>query len=148
MTPGSRPAYPGETLGLPASGPGSLAPMGLRVVALLIDWLICYGLAALALGFGAISKEMLATSVLVIWFVLGVVREESRKWDWTALLIDVDPDELKNCACEFPALFYVHPKDYRPGPRRARQRWFRIPGKHRNIDAAWDALNALMATRH
>jgi RDD family len=73
MTPGSRPAYPGETLGLPEIGPGSLAPMGRRVVALLIDWLICYGLAALALGFGAISKELLATSVLVIWFVLGVV---------------------------------------------------------------------------
>lgn len=72
-SPGSRPAYPGETLGLPESGPGSLAPMGLRVVAILIDWLIAYGLAALALGFGAISKEMLATSVLVIWFVLGVV---------------------------------------------------------------------------
>jgi hypothetical protein len=73
MTPGSRPAYPGETLGLPEKGPGSLAPMGLRVMALLIDWLISYGLAALALGFGAISKEMLATAVLVIWFVLGVV---------------------------------------------------------------------------
>jgi len=73
MTSGSHPAYPGETLGLPESGPGSLAPMGRRLVALLIDWLICYGLAALALGFGAISREMLATSVLVIWFVLGVV---------------------------------------------------------------------------
>jgi uncharacterized RDD family membrane protein YckC len=73
MTPGSRSAYPGETLGLPESGPGSLAPMGLRVVAIVIDWLICYGLAGLALGFGAISKEMLATAVLVIWFVLGVV---------------------------------------------------------------------------
>jgi uncharacterized RDD family membrane protein YckC len=47
--------------------------MGLRVVAIVIDWLICYGLAGLALGFGAISKEMLATAVLVIWFVLGVV---------------------------------------------------------------------------
>ena len=47
--------------------------MGRRLVALLIDWLISYGLAALALGFGAISKEMLATAVLVIWFVLGVV---------------------------------------------------------------------------
>jgi hypothetical protein len=82
------------------------------------------------------------------WFVLGVVREEARKWDWTALLIDVDPDELKNCACEFPALFYVHPKDYRPSGRKARQCWFRIPGKHRNQDTAWNALEALMGTRH
>ena len=72
-SPGSRPAYPGEALGLPESGPGSLAPMGRRAVALLIDWLISYGLAGLALGLGVISKEMLATSVLVLWFVLGVL---------------------------------------------------------------------------
>ena len=73
MTSGSSPAFPGQTLGLPESGPGSLAPMGRRVVAILIDWLISYGLAALALAFGAISQQMLATAVLVIWFVLGVV---------------------------------------------------------------------------
>jgi uncharacterized RDD family membrane protein YckC len=58
---------------LPESGPGSLAPMGRRVVALLIDWLISYGLALLALGAGAISKAMLSTAILVIWFLLGVV---------------------------------------------------------------------------
>ena len=43
------------------------------MAALLIDWLIAYGLAALTLAFGAISKEMLATAVLVIWFLLGAV---------------------------------------------------------------------------
>jgi uncharacterized RDD family membrane protein YckC len=73
MTAGSRPAYPGGDLGLPESGPGSLAPMGRRVVALLIDWLISYGLALLALGAGAISTAMLSTAILVIWFLLGVV---------------------------------------------------------------------------
>ncbi|MGA3253616.1 MAG: RDD family protein [Mycobacterium sp.] len=73
MTPESRPTYPGETLGLPESGPGSLAPMGRRLAALLIDWLISYGLAALALGFGVISIEVLPTAVLVIWFLLGAV---------------------------------------------------------------------------
>jgi hypothetical protein len=82
------------------------------------------------------------------WFVLDVVRATSRKWDWTALMIDVDPDDLRHCACEFPALFYVHPKEYRPGQRTARQCWFRIPGKHRNLDAAWTALEELIATRH
>ncbi|MGO9653847.1 MAG: RDD family protein, partial [Mycobacterium sp.] len=46
MTQGSRSAYPGERLGLPESGPGSLAPVGRRVAALTIDWLIAYGLAA------------------------------------------------------------------------------------------------------
>jgi len=73
MTPRSRPTYPGETLGLPERGPGALAPMGRRLAALLVDWLISYGLALLALGLGAISTEMLSTAILVIWFLLGLV---------------------------------------------------------------------------
>ncbi|OCB40845.1 hypothetical protein A5676_10305 [Mycobacterium malmoense] len=73
MTPESRSAYPGERLGLPENGPGSLAPMGRRLGALMIDWLISYGLAALALRFGALSDHTLATAVLAIWFALGVV---------------------------------------------------------------------------
>jgi hypothetical protein len=63
-------------------------------------------------------------------------------------MIDVHPDDLKNCTCDFPALLYVHPNDYRPGHRAARQCWVRIPGKHRNQDAAWDALENMIATRH
>jgi hypothetical protein len=73
MTAGSRPAYPGEGLGLPERGPGSLASTGRRLVALMIDWLICYGLAALALGLRLYSERMLATAVLIIWFLLGLV---------------------------------------------------------------------------
>jgi uncharacterized RDD family membrane protein YckC len=73
MMPESRSAYPGESLGMPQRGPGSLAPMGRRLGALMIDWLISYGLAALALRFGVYSEHALATAVLVIWFVLGVV---------------------------------------------------------------------------
>ncbi|HTX96613.1 MAG TPA: RDD family protein [Mycobacterium sp.] len=71
--PESRSAYPGDRLGLPEHGRGSLASMGRRLGALMIDWLICYGLAALALRFGVFSEHTLATAVLVIWFVLGVV---------------------------------------------------------------------------
>jgi uncharacterized RDD family membrane protein YckC len=33
-------AYPGQRFGLPESGPGSVASMGRRVLALLIDWLL------------------------------------------------------------------------------------------------------------
>ncbi|PLV47302.1 RDD family protein [Mycobacterium simiae] len=69
----SRPAYPGETLGLPKTGSGSLASMGRRLAALMIDWLIAYGLAALGLAIGIVSERMLSSAVLVIWFVLGVV---------------------------------------------------------------------------
>jgi len=47
--------------------------MGRRLAALMIDWLISYGLAALALRFGVFSEQMLATAVLVIWFLLGLV---------------------------------------------------------------------------
>jgi hypothetical protein len=81
------------------------------------------------------------------WFVLDVMRSGARGGDWTALMVDVDPDDLKNCACEFPALFYVDPKDYRPGKCTAHQCWVRIAGKHRSRTAAWNALQDMMATR-
>ena len=38
-------AYPGEGLGLPERGPGSIASMGRRLLALLIDWLLCMVIA-------------------------------------------------------------------------------------------------------
>ncbi|GAT16877.1 RDD domain-containing protein [Mycolicibacterium thermoresistibile] len=65
--------YPGERLGFPEHGPGSIARFGRRLGALLIDWLIAYGLAALAMAFGWVSMTGLSTAVLVIWLVLGVV---------------------------------------------------------------------------
>ena len=71
-SPDSPGEYPGQRLGLPASGPGSVAGQGRRVAALIIDWLIAYGLAALGLSIGLLSMRMLSTAVLVIWFALGV----------------------------------------------------------------------------
>jgi uncharacterized RDD family membrane protein YckC len=35
------PDYPGKRFGLPQSGPGSSAPMGRRLLALIIDWVLC-----------------------------------------------------------------------------------------------------------
>jgi hypothetical protein len=66
------------------------------------------------------------------WFVLDVMRCQARKRDWVALMIDIDPD------CP----------DWRDGSRRARNAFVRVPGKHRNKDAAWDAFQDLVATRH
>ncbi|WP_448061020.1 RDD family protein [Cellulomonas hominis] len=40
----------GARLGLPASGPGSLAPLGRRVAALMIDWLACLGISTAFFG--------------------------------------------------------------------------------------------------
>jgi RDD family len=37
--------YPGKRFGLPRQGPGSVASMGRRVLALLIDWLLCMAIA-------------------------------------------------------------------------------------------------------
>ena len=47
--------------------------MGRRIGALFLDWLIAYGLAALAMTFGWFSPEILSTAVLIVWFVLGAV---------------------------------------------------------------------------
>ncbi|KWX66601.1 RDD family protein [Mycobacterium sp. NAZ190054] len=66
-------SYPGQRLGLPESGPGSIARFGRRIGALCVDWLVCYGLAALAMTFGWVSMAALSTAVLVVWLVLGVV---------------------------------------------------------------------------
>jgi hypothetical protein len=37
--------YPGKRYGLPKQGPGSMASMGRRVLALFIDWLLCLVIA-------------------------------------------------------------------------------------------------------
>lgn len=48
-TAGSEP-YPGERVGLPATGRGSLAGWGARILALLVDWAICTGIAVVLFG--------------------------------------------------------------------------------------------------
>jgi uncharacterized RDD family membrane protein YckC len=35
------PGHPGERLGLPASGPGAVARLGRRLLALVVDWVVC-----------------------------------------------------------------------------------------------------------
>jgi uncharacterized RDD family membrane protein YckC len=71
--------YPGLLLGLPESGSGSLAGLGRRLVALLVDWFIAYGLARLTVTFGLMTTEQFlygqagAATVLATWVVLGVV---------------------------------------------------------------------------
>ena len=47
--------YRGKRLGLPESGPNSMASTGRRLVALLIDWLLCYVIALSFLGGGDIN---------------------------------------------------------------------------------------------
>lgn len=66
-------SYPGERLGLPAQGTNSLAGMGLRFAALVVDWLIAYGLALLVQRAGLLSPHALSSAVLIIWLAIGVL---------------------------------------------------------------------------
>jgi hypothetical protein len=67
------------------------------------------------------------------WHVLDVMRRSSRrKWDWVALMIDVDPDDFLA----------------RRADTSSPECWVRIPGKHRTREAACEALQDLLATRH
>lgn len=71
--------FPGQRLGLPKDGPGSLVGMGRRILALIVDWFIAYGLAALAVTFGVVSSERFmgsqvgSTAVMGVWLVLGLL---------------------------------------------------------------------------
>lgn len=42
--------HPGQRLGLPATGPGSIARLGPRLVALFIDWFACLAITAATWG--------------------------------------------------------------------------------------------------
>jgi hypothetical protein len=61
---------------------------------------------------------------------LDVMQQKTRSLYWVALLIDVHPEDFKACACQ------------------CQQRRLRIPGKHKTWDEAWEALQAMIATRH
>jgi uncharacterized RDD family membrane protein YckC len=71
--------YPGRRLGLPETGPGSIARLGRRIAALLIDWFIAYGLVGLAVAVGLISQQDFlytrvgSTAIAVVWLVLGII---------------------------------------------------------------------------
>jgi uncharacterized RDD family membrane protein YckC len=63
--------YPGQRLGLPETGRGSLARLGLRLQAFLIDWVTC---ALIAWGFWRDPKwstPVFALEVLVLTTFLG-----------------------------------------------------------------------------
>ena len=61
------------------------------------------------------------------WHVYDVIRRTARSWSWVAYMTSVRPDE-------------------RRGPGETC--WVVIPGKHRTREAAWAALEDMLATRH
>lgn len=81
-TSGSGPEqeYKGQRLGLPATGAGSLAPLGVRFGALMVDWILAYALVAVIVmvgGPGALGGDSFSAvsswAVPLIWGVSGVV---------------------------------------------------------------------------
>ena len=65
-------------------------------------------------------------------FALDVIKD-TRKWDWVALMVDVDPAQLRSCVCDFPARFYVPPADYLPEGRPLQQCLVSIPESTRML---------------
>ncbi len=65
--------YPGERLGLPAAGVGSVAGFGRRLGALTIDWFIGYGIAAIFATPDPTVNPWFGWLVLGLWFVLTEV---------------------------------------------------------------------------
>jgi uncharacterized RDD family membrane protein YckC len=49
--------YPGERIGLPRTGPGSLASWGSRIGALVADWIICTIVAVLLFGTRVVTGQ-------------------------------------------------------------------------------------------
>jgi uncharacterized RDD family membrane protein YckC len=74
---GSRSRYPGEAFGLPEDGPRSVAGIGRRLVALIIDWgisaVIAYGIFGSQLGHRAFSQFGTLAVFAVMTFLLTAV---------------------------------------------------------------------------
>lgn len=68
--------FPGQSLGLPESGPGSMAPIGRRVVALFIDWF-----AALLISRALIGEP---TTTLQSFATLGIFALEVTVLTWSS----------------------------------------------------------------
>ncbi len=63
-------SYPGESLGLPRSGPGSLASWRPRIAALLLDWGASMIVAVFAFGAGVLREGgWRAWMILTVFFV-------------------------------------------------------------------------------
>ena len=69
---------------------------------------------------------------LHVWHILDVMPKNNRgrKPQWTALLIDVDPDDFVERRCD------------------ASESCLLDLGRHKSRDEAWDAAEQMIATRH
>jgi uncharacterized RDD family membrane protein YckC len=67
----SEPGYvKGASLGLPAEGPGSVAPFWRRPVSLALDWALCLAISALVFEGDALANLVLFVAVNVLFLTL------------------------------------------------------------------------------
>ncbi|OFT83677.1 RDD family protein [Corynebacterium sp. HMSC29G08] len=66
------PSYPGEFLGMPKNGSGSQASVMRRMVAVLIDWLICLAIASFAVTQTDVLGDR-ATLTYLLWIAMGIL---------------------------------------------------------------------------
>lgn len=66
------PEYPGEFFGMPKTGPGSQASVARRMVAVLIDWLLCLAIATLLTARTDRLGDT-ATLTYLIWLGMGIL---------------------------------------------------------------------------
>jgi uncharacterized RDD family membrane protein YckC len=68
--PDDTPDYPGKKFGLPVNGPMSVAPMGRRLIALIVDWVLCEIIASSIVGHslftGATSPHYESSQLLTL----------------------------------------------------------------------------------
>lgn len=70
--PDSPGRWPGEKLGLPRSGPGAMASVGRRAMAVAIDWFLCWMLAIFVDNFTS-ALGGVSTMTLMFWAILGIL---------------------------------------------------------------------------
>lgn len=71
--------WPGEELGLPEKGPGSLAPWSRRIVAIVLDWAI-----SMVLAFAIFGPEGVRGTGWHTFIILGIFFLESTLLTWLA----------------------------------------------------------------
>lgn len=71
LAPGNGEEYPGQQFGLPEAGSGSVAGIGRRLGALLIDWLLCEIIAVAAFGTQYLTIAVFAAEVWILTSLTG-----------------------------------------------------------------------------
>lgn len=61
--------HPGQRLGLPAQGPGSVASWPVRILALVVDWIPSLLVANVIAGFWGLTRDESAFLPLAVFFV-------------------------------------------------------------------------------